>query len=118
MTSFNQTLLNNDAFLDGMQGTGHSLFSTSTSCNFVNDKSNGFLGNNSTAVLSNVSTEPKTAGSISLDMSPLSDDTSISIGTKLAGTDNSNTKKVGPGSIMLFGKIIKPVGSDFCELHC
>lgn len=115
MTSSNQTLLNNDAFLDGMQGARHRLFSTSTSSNFMNDKSNGFLGNNSMAVSSNVSSEPNTAGSISLDLSPHSHDISNSLGTNFAGTDNSNTKKVSPGSFMLFGKIIKPVGSDFQE---
>lgn len=114
MTSSNQTLLNNDAFLDSMQGARHGLFSTSTSSNFGNDKSNGFLGNNSMAVSSNVSSEPNTAAPISLDLSPHSHDISNSRGTKFAGTDSS-TEKVSPGSFMLFGKIIKPVRSDFQE---
>jgi len=103
--SLNQTLLNYDTFIEDMQRAQDSLFSTATTSNFFNDKANGFIENNSMARL-DISTP------IFGDLSPLNHSILELFETKFDGAHKCSTKEVNPGSFMLFGKMIHPVGSN------
>lgn len=92
--SSNRTPLNYDTLDASIKGVRQNLLS-------VSDKGNSFIGVNSVAGLSIVSTELTLHSSISTNDS--SSDTNISI----------DTKKATSPSIMLFGTIIQPVQCDF-----
>lgn len=122
MGQLNQALLSYGTFPAGMQGARHDLFSPSSFSNFLNDKSylymgSGSFGNNPVQSLGTVTTELNMSSSQSDDLSPHSQSSFHSFGTEFTGTRNCDTK-VGPGSILLFGKIIQPAESDLHDADC
>jgi len=111
--SLNQTLLNCDTFIEGMQRAQDSLFSTATTSNSFNDGANDFIEKNSMAIwLDIVSTEPNISTPIFGDLSPLNHSILNPFETKFDGAHKCITKEVNAGSFMLFGKMIHPVGSN------
>jgi hypothetical protein len=106
------TLLDCDTFIEGMQRAQDSLFSTGTTSNSFNDRANDFIEKNSMGRLDIVSTEPNISTSIFGDLSPLNHSILNPFETKFDGPHKCSTKEVNPGSFMLFGKMIHPVGSN------
>ncbi|RZB71463.1 auxin response factor 17-like [Glycine soja] len=115
-------LLSYESFPAGMQGARHDLYSPLSFSNFLNDNSylymgSGSFGNNPVQSLGTVTTELNMSSSQSDDLSPHSQSSFHSFGTEFTGTRNCDTK-VGPGSILLFGKIIQPAESDLHDADC
>ncbi|KAL1290559.1 hypothetical protein HN51_059051 [Arachis hypogaea] len=123
MEHLSQTLLGYNTFPAGMQGARHDLFSPSSFSNFLNDNSHlhmgsSFFGKTTEPMLSTVSTELNIGNCQSGDLSPDSPSSLRSFGPEFTGTNNSNVPKIGSGSFLLFGKIIKPVEVELHDAGC
>ncbi|MED6163641.1 Arf17p [Stylosanthes scabra] len=123
MEHMSQTLLGYNTFPAGMQGARHDLFSPSSFSNFLNGNSHlhmgsSFFGKTTEPMLSTVSTELNIGNCQSGDFSPDSPSSLRSFGPEFTGTNNSNVPKIGSGSFLLFGKIIKPVEVELHDAGC
>ncbi|KAE8719539.1 putative Protein grpE [Hibiscus syriacus] len=123
MSYMNPSLLNYNYFPAGMQRARQNHFHVQGSANYVSENTpmmftDRFSSNFWLPKLNRISTELNIGSSQSNNLSPDSQSSIVSSGTKVIENVGCSSIKVGVSSFQLFGQIIHPVGSIFGNVGC